>query len=512
MPLYNLTIKHSFPGRGTRTPGWVTNTSGMIEEFKNFYENSDDFNGLPDVLNPAKYTLDLIYDHIGPALTLMEWIEAQETGWSGPGESQENPYEVSLTDSEKQYVIANLGSDASPAALRVAYTNIFAGSPSLSNTYFTLNDDDRYGGVSFTEEGNLKLYDVYNFEGWGDFGAFWDIKGDWKTQIKGVAKFLAVGIFGRAAASANIRVRSALVAAGYNPSTGEFWDGDPTSLYKDDQLAFTLWRRNQEDGIPDWPTLTYTRNLHIANSFTPEEICKYNKPLFQDAVSRGYIKLTETPAGSCGRIGDAPECFDGSNTTYAVGAAQPMPLLGLPYYPPNVMTLPYPTSITSYNYGPSSNYPSPFTSFQQYINDNLNILGPYAKLGDITGRVRLILSGEGQGFGEPAFVAQCWDEFDDGPYNVDGNGDQYLSKSDWWDTCDKVKVTMRTTLFENNPFILKLNGFGGGVEVAVKSYSGPAADDVWQPSYNISQSPFGSVTLSGLIGMAGASAAAGFLV
>ena len=80
MPLFNLTMKHVFPGRGTRTPGWVGSTANMLQEFENFYENSNDFNGLPDILNPAKYTLDLIYEHIAPAMTLVEWIEAQETG------------------------------------------------------------------------------------------------------------------------------------------------------------------------------------------------------------------------------------------------------------------------------------------------------------------------------------------------------------------------------------------------------------------------------------------------
>ena len=510
MPLFNLSMKHVFPGRGSRTPGWVSNTASMLQEFENFYENSNDFNGLPDILNPAKYTLDLIYEHIAPAMTLVEWIEAQETGWSGPGESRENAYQVSINDSQKQFAVENLGGDASPNALREQYKKMMAGSPTLSHTFFQLNTNDAYGGVNWTEEGELEIYDIYNFEGWGDFGAFWDINGDWKTQIKGIAKFLAVGIFGRAAAAENIRVRAALVAMGYNPSTGEFWDGDPISLYKDDQLAFTLWKRNQDDGIPDWPTLTYTRNLYIQVKFTPEEICAYNKPLFRDAVAKGFIKLTQTPAGSCGRIANAPECFDGSNATYEVGAAQPPPILGLPYYPPNVMTLSSPTNTSSYNYGASNRYPSPYTSFQQQITNNLNILGPYAKLGDITGRVRLILSGEGEGVGQPAFVAQCWDEFDDGPNNVDGNGVQYLSKSDWWDTCDKVKVTMRVAIFDNNPILVHIFG-EGGVEVAVKSYSGPAADDVWQPTYNISQSPFGSVSLSGLIGMA-AMGATGFLV
>jgi hypothetical protein len=58
-------------------------------------------------------------------------------------------------------------------------------------------------------------------------------------------------------------------------------------------------------------------------------------------------------------------------------------------------------------------------------------------------------------------------------------------------------------MFENNPLTYD-------VYVAVKSYNGPGDDDVWQPSYHISQSPFGSVNLSGLIGMAAATVAGGF--
>lgn len=467
---------------------YAPSVNGLTEAFQSFYNNETDFSGLPDFLNPNSSGMESVSNYITAAITFAEWLSAQRAGFDGPGTSSDNPYEVPLTTSQKQTLVQNLGNDADHVLANYHSTAKF--DPAIGNTYFELNSDPRYGGVNWTDDGELQIYDVYNFAGWGDFGAFADLRGGPGVIVKGIFKFIAVGLVARIAAAPAVIVRSVMTQFGFNPNTGEFHDGESIDLYTGDNLPFTIWQR-------DHLTIGNVRNLYIRNTFTPEQICEWNKPLFQDAVGKGYIKLDETVAGSCERIGDAPECFDGTDAVIEVGQAQPIPLLGFPYYPPNVSQISEPVTYSSFQYGASNRYPSPFTSFQQQIVNNTNYLGAYAMYGDISGRVRLILSGEGPGFGEPAFVAQCWDEFDDGPNNVDGNGVQYPSKKEWWDTCKKVKLPMRNRLFTNNPLT-------HDIYVAVKSYDGPGDDDVWQPSYNISQSPFGTVSLSGLIALASA--------
>ena len=133
------------------------------------------------------------------------------------------------------------------------------------------------------------------------------------------------------------------------------------------------------------------------------------------------------------------------------------------------------TNPLSWSVGANSNYPSPFTSFIQQTYNTANYLGPYAMWGPIAGRICLIQGGSNTG--QPGFIAQCWDTFDDTPNNVDGDGIQYSSKLDWWNSCEYSYVWVRNLLFSGQPHTL--------VKVAVKSFSGPGADDVWAPNYQL---------------------------
>jgi hypothetical protein len=109
--------------------------------------------------------------------------------------------------------------------------------------------------------------------------------------------------------------------------------------------------------------------------------------------------------------------------------------------------------------------------------------------GPIAGRICLIVGGVNSG--QKGFIAQCWDDFDDGNYNVDADGIQYSSKKDWWDNTRKIEVTVPNLLFSERPMT--------PVKVAVESFDGPGAENVWGPNYPISSSPFGSVDLFALI-------------
>ena len=123
-------------------------------------------------------------------------------------------------------------------------------------------------------------------------------------------------------------------------------------------------------------------NLYIRNEFTAEEVCQYNPGLYRDAVSKGYLLVDATPTGSCSQIGAQSDCFDATDNVVPVGQAQPIPLLGFPYYPPKVMEISA-TNPLSWSVGANSNYPSPFTSFIQQTYNTANYLGPYAMWGPI---------------------------------------------------------------------------------------------------------------------------------
>ena len=72
--------------------------------------------------------------------------------------------------------------------------------------------------------------------------------------------------------------------------------------------------------------------------------------------------------------------------------------------------------------------------------------------GPIAGRICLIQGGSNTG--QPGFIAQCWDTFDDTPNNVDGDGIQYSSKLDWWNSCEYSYVWVRNLLFSGQPHTL----------------------------------------------------------
>ena len=225
-------------------------------------------------------------------------------------------------------------------------------------------------------------------------------------------------------------VRKVMMQMGYNPNTGEFADGQPVTEVAD-SLPYTVFTREYID-----QSIGNVANLYLENRFTKEKICECNPALYRDAVSKGYLKADATASGSCSNISQQAQCFDASDNVVEVGAAQPSPLLQLPYYTPRVMVIG--SSPNSWNVGTNDRYPSPFTSFQQQITNNLNFLGPYAMWGPIAGRICLIVGGVNSG--QKGFIAQCWDNFDDGNYNVDADGIQYSSKKDWWDNTRKVEL------------------------------------------------------------------------
>ncbi len=458
-------------------PGLSMVSRQLDDEAQSFYTNETDFSGLPEILQPAATVAGAYV--ISSAISLLQWIEINKIGYSGPGLTPTDPFVVPVDQQNRKELIENLGGNSNVSSLRGKYEAKTRFNPAVRNVFFNFAPDP-HGGIRWDKERNELIYfDRYNFEGFGDFGLS-PPSGRNMHPVLTVLYVLASGTVGLAAAayvSPTVLMRQIMVHQGYNPSSGEFADGTPTSEYGD---PFTVWVKGNHQ-------ITFMRNLYIELRFSASEICKHNPTLYTDAVSNGYLELNDDPAGSCSDISAQAECYTGTNLTAPVGQAQPSPLLGIPYYSPRVMEIG--TNPTAWQVGTNDKYPSPFTSFEQQITNNTNFLGPYAMWGPIAGRICLIVGGDHAG--ERGFIAQCWDSFEDGPNNVDNDGIQYSSKKDWWDNTRKIDVTVPNLLFSGRPSSV--------VTVAVESFDGPGADNVWGPNYPISSSPFGSVNLSYLI-------------
>ncbi len=458
---------------------------GLLNKFQQFYQEESDLTGLDPLLNTNNTDLGTVSNYISAAITLARWLALNKPGnYTGPGSSPSNPFKVPWSSSQECDVISTLGAIADSDVLLFAFHSKTVFNPAVGNTYYRLNNNPKWGGIKW-EDNKLIVYDRYNFEGVGDFGAaptLSNYSGKPVEFIFDLARAMFVAGATVLPGTSLAVVRGILVQMGFNPNTGEFLDGTKVSDIAN-TLPYTAYTRDEVNTV-----IGNVATLYISNEFTAEQICKCNPELYRDAVAKGYLKFESTPTGSCSQISAQSECYDApDNNIVSVGQAQPMPLLGLPYYTPRVMEIG--TNPNSWSVGTNDKYPSPFTSFQQQITNNTYFLGPYAMWGPIAGRICLIVGGVNSG--QNGFIAQCWDVFDDGNYNVDADGIQYSSKKDWWDNTRKIEVTVPNLLFSGRPMT--------SVKVAVQSFDGPGADNVWGPNYPISSSPFGSVNLSYLI-------------
>ena len=136
---------------------------------QSFFEGESDFTGLGP-LDPNNSSMIEVKNLITAAQTLTQWWDLNRIGnYHGPGTSQNNPYEVPFDDSQKNHIVSSLGSNADPTPLWQRYHSVTKYISSVGNTYFNLNQDPRYGDVSF-QDNKLVIHDVYNFEGIGDWG------------------------------------------------------------------------------------------------------------------------------------------------------------------------------------------------------------------------------------------------------------------------------------------------------------------------------------------------------
>lgn len=397
------------------------------------------------------------------AQTLSSWFIQQQPGLNGVGSTQNNPFSVPFTNDQKTALLSGLGRDPNPTEIFGSYNSQARWSAAVNNTYFNLGQAE--ASFSWNADGSLSMTDIYNFEGIGDFGAAPSAPlSDPISILTGLAKAIAVVAVVAVPATAAALVRGVLNSLGLNT-------GDPS-------LPYTAYTREQINA-----QMGNVANLYLKNTFTPQEIFNANPALFFEAVRRGIIPLDAVLA--------IDEIVSGVYPVMEVGTKQPSPILGFPSYAQNNMEI---NPNDSFSYGGNSGYPSPFTSFTQQLVNSNNYLGPYAKFGNVPGRLIIITSG--QYIGQVGFVIQRWDNFEDGPYNIDSNGRQYPSKKDWFDTCLTAKVQVRFLHFTGRPLV--------NVSVAYKSFSSGNADEVFTTNIGMTTAVSGSLLLPQLIASLGA--------
>lgn len=379
------------------------------------------------------------------AITYATWWKRQ-FGTLGPGESEANPFEVPLSPAQKSAFLSKLGDSCNTDDIMDKYRNQRGNVTAIENTYYTLLEGPGQGPRFTWENGCLCINDRYNFEGIGDFG--------------GASLITAVlGAVLAAPGTPAVIIGTVLRAM----AGDEGPDTDP----------FTIWKRDNLQ-------IAGAQPIFLKNCFCPDDLdengnpllCSANEELYRSAIDCGLIEPTISNA-----------CFNG-DPCIEVGAAQPSSFLGFPYYPP--FSTEIITNGQNWSYGGGGNYPKPFTSFSQKLVESNNYLGPFAKFGNISGRLITIPSGVGAG--TLGFVCQDWYGFDDGPYAGPDpeTGDLYPSKAEWWETCVKTRVTARFLPFQSRPFV--------DVEVAAQSFTLNTSPMVYSTDYPIAAAALGSIT------------------
>ena len=154
-----------------------------------------------------------------------------------------------------------------------------------------------------------------------------------------------------------------------------------------------------------------------------------------------------------------------------------------------------PNNVASISFGGAATYPKPFTSWLQNVDDANFILGPYAKFGNIPGRIIIIT--DSPGFGELGFWIQRWDVHDDGPV-IQQHG--YQTKNEWFNSAMKAPVPVRYLHWPGRPWVK--------VQMAYHGFStGSPPEQVWTTDLALATAVLGSMTLPLLF----ASGAAGLL-
>jgi hypothetical protein len=187
--------------------------------------------------------------------------------------------------------------------------------------------------------------------------------------------------------------------------------------------------------------------MAFRTTFTPQELYDYNPALFWNAVKQGLIPFSALllmPNFIC--------------TPIEVGAS---PTAFLPNY--SSVATDCGDNPDNWTFGGGGNYPRPFTSFSQRLVEATYALGPFAKFGNISGRIATLglVCPNSSNDGELGFVRQPWAEADIGNSRYTAANELY--KNDWWNQAVKTKHEIRYAHLPGEPVLT--------IEVATASYT-----------------------------------------
>lgn len=372
----------------------------------------------------------------------------------GPG-TPGNPVEVPYDDEVKCKFIQSLGSNPSASGLFGNYNAFSRNLDGVANVFHNLGR--KQGAFNWKANGDLEIIDTYVFTGMDDLGAAPTL--DQRKSVQGFFNWLVKYFIGLAVGAPLVPL-AIQKGVQNNISKLLYWAfgvyGDDASITQN----FNLFRWAEVFGN-NVTNIGVIEQMEFKVTFTPLEICKCNKALFLAAIRDGLIPfsvLSTIPLdGTCGF-----EC-----ASRPVGAG-PDALGFLQNYLPDNRVLPASTS--SWTFGGGGNYPKPFTSFAQRVQEANDIHGPYAmvdfgNLSDgtsnrISGRINylsIVCSGAPN---EVGFIHVDW-------YNADqpkpaAYGDN-LSKAEWWEQCDKITMKLRYAHLPGFPYV--------DVQIAKASYA-----------------------------------------
>lgn len=394
----------------------------------------------PDIIDP-KYSFNIATEINGvvtAGLMLAQYYVQQRTyqGNDGYG-SFANPAVTNFTEDTSTAFLRSLGSNPDNKSL---YNSFVSSSKpyAIGNIYGGL----KYGqnAFSWTPEGNLRLFDSYTFTSISDFGL---------TGSNFIVNLIGTSIGGTIFAPLGVEkyIQDLLAKGLISLNNVRFLSGLLSWLSVPDKVEPYFYQDADSSVIGYKLTIGALETMYIKTEWTPQQIYNKNPALFWNAIRAGLIPLSALYTIT-NLLCDPVQVGSGPNTL-------------LPNY--GSVATDCGSNPNSWTFGGGGNYPKPFTSFAQRTVEAANLLGPFAKFGNLSGRIIVLgtITPNTNYSGELGFIIQSWAEADIG--NVLYAQNNELPKNEWFEQTNKTKLRVRFAHFPGEPFI--------DVQVATGSYA-----------------------------------------
>jgi len=483
--------QQGFPNMGIM-PDDVT-TGDHPQDYSIFIKTEAEIKALAQELSNQAFNSGIIHQQqlntasqtegfITAALGLAQYYHQQNsyTGDDGVG-SESNPAAPVFSDATNAYFLQSLGNNPNPSSLYKKYEDGQPGprdAVGVQNFFFNLGMEA--DAFSWGDDG-LSVSDIYRFSGINDFGVSppENLKnsGDWIGMLPYaipamVGAGLGAVIFGPSALRKSaLNIINEVILNNLLPL-------DPTVTFD-----FDVFRKPDGTSFTPFGSL---EDMFIKHTWSHQYIYENNPALFYAAIAEGYITfahLLAMPDFICDSI-DVGSGVD------------PLGILSPNY---SQTTGDIGTSPSGWTFGGGGNYPRPFTSFSQRVQEANLSLGPFAILDyknptnnsslRISGRIVVLTKVCSGAPSELGFIRQDW-------YNADLNGFGYgdnLLKKDWWEQAKKSKMIFRYGHLPGHPNV--------EVQVATASFL-DSADQAFVPDINLTTTVAGTLLLATVLSAA----------